>query len=164
MDPKSLTDEIIEQLLRMPKRVKNPRARSSTKAKHVEQNFDVVCEEGKNEFLLITRQSSIIKASFSCGLLWLPAPGQRVILTRYNGFDHPHSNPIEETKFEFRCHIHKATMRYIQAGRKAEMFAEVTDRYSTMQDALFCLVEDCNIRGFNASDDADEAGQLRLIK
>lgn len=163
MDLTSLTDALIAQLLGMPKRVKNPKARQVPKAKHLEHNYEVEAVDGDTQFMLIARQSTKIDGNFSCGLVWLPAPGQRVVLTRYNGFDHVHGNPIEGHEFEFKCHIHVATERYIKIGRKPEMFAEPTDRYATMSDALKCLIDDCNIRGLADPSATDEARQIRLL-
>lgn len=95
----------------------------------------------------------MIKDSFSCGLLWHAASAQNVMLTRYNGSDHPHTNPIEGEEFAFSCHIHKATERYIEIGRKSEHFASETNRYQNVDDALKCLLQDCNISGMSADDD-----------
>ena len=148
MDPKSLTDEVIGLLLTMPKRVKNPKSRETQKAKHFERNYDVVACDGAHEFTFIVRQSTVVPDNFSCGLLWHASPGQKVILTRYNGPDHIHGNPLENESFQFSCHIHTATQRYIQAGRKAEMYAAAKTRYATCADALKCIVEDLNIQGF----------------
>jgi len=162
MDPGNLTDEQIGDLLATPKRIKNPKAREVPKAKHIEKNFEVESEDRAHQFMLITRQSTVVAANFSCGLVWQALPGQRVILTRYNGFDHVHANPLERETFEFQCHIHRATTRYMHAGRKAEMFAEVTQRYATLFDALKCLTDDCCIRGLLRSPFTDEA-QIRLF-
>jgi len=151
MDAGSLTDELIDYLLTVPKRIKNPKAREVPKAKHKERNYEVESTDGSAQFILISRQSTIIVDNFSCGLIWQPSPGQKVILTRYNGFDHVHANPIEQESFEYECHIHRATQRYIQAGRKAEMYAEATSRYRNLSDALKCLTEDCNIQGLKGS-------------
>lgn len=163
MDITSLTDALIANLLAMPKRVRNPRARQVPKAKHLEHNYEVEAVDGGHQFMLIARQSTKIEANFSSGLVWLPAPGQRVVLTRYNGFDHVHGNPLEGHEFEFKCHIHLATERYIKIGRKPEMFAEPTERYATLADALKCLVADCNISGLGSSEGSDDTRQMRLL-
>lgn len=47
----------------------------------------------------------------------------------------------------YNCHIHLATEKYIKANRKAEGFAEETDRYKTLEGALHCLLSDCNVKG-----------------
>ncbi len=66
-------------------------------------------------------------------------------IRRYNGKSHEHSNKIEGDKF-YTFHIHKATQRYQDAGRKEESFAEATDRYSDLRGALKCLLKDCNVK------------------
>lgn len=65
-------------------------------------------------------------------------------LRRYNGKSHEHSNKLEGDKF-YNFHIHFATQRYQDVGRKEESYAEITDRYSDIQNALKCLLNDCNI-------------------
>lgn len=66
-------------------------------------------------------------------------------LRRYNGKSHEHSNKLEGDKF-YNFHIHFATQRYQDIGRKEESYAEITDRYSDIQSALKCLLNDCNIK------------------
>lgn len=163
MDLSSLSDDLISHLLTVQKRVTNPRARQVPKAKHLERNYEVASLAGNDHFVLITRQSTLIKENFSCGLIWLPAAGQKIILTRYNGYDHIHSNPIEGSSFEFSCHIHRATARYIQAGRKAEMYAETTTRYAVLADAIQCLLSDCNIEGYPGYQASDDNPQMQLL-
>lgn len=146
MDPSSITDEIIHQLLNCPKVIQSKRPRSVPKAKHLEQNLDVLSADGQHLFTLIVRQSTMVSDSYSCGLLWHPSTSQKLMLTRYNGSDHEHYNPTEESSFEDACHIHRATERYISAGRKAEHYAEQTTRYNNVNEAMACLMADCNIR------------------
>ncbi|WP_233235054.1 hypothetical protein [Bordetella sp. LUAb4] len=154
----SLSDEFISYLRGVAKLVENPRARVTPKAKHVEKNFDVVSADREHRFRLITRQSTLIQKSFTCGLLWLPPGDAPVVLTRYNGADHPHRNPLEGEEFESQCHIHVASSRYIAANRKAEHYAEPTDRYSDLEGALRCLIADWSIRGLSGYKDAEQLG------
>lgn len=65
-------------------------------------------------------------------------------IRRYNGKSHEHSNKLEGDKF-YTFHIHMATQRYQDVGRKEESFAEATDRYSDLKGALKCLLKDCNV-------------------
>lgn len=65
-------------------------------------------------------------------------------LRRYNG-KHEHTNKLENHKF-FDFHVHYATQRYQDAGRKEESYAEETNRYSDIKGALTCLINDCNIQ------------------
>ncbi len=145
MDIFSLTDELIDELLLMPKQIISRRARLGRKAKHTELNLDVISRDGRQTFVLFERQSLLIADDFSCGLHWIPAKGNRIILTRYNGSSHPHSNPLEGERFKPVFHIHRATQRYILANRKTEHYAQQTERYSTLEGARSCLMMDCNI-------------------
>ncbi len=66
-------------------------------------------------------------------------------LRRYNGKSHEHSNRLEGNKF-YNFHIHIATERYQNIGRKEESFAKETNRYSNLYGALECMIKDCNIK------------------
>lgn len=69
------------------------------------------------------------------------------ILRRYNIHTSAHSNPIEGTEFEgLKPHIHKATERYQRKeDAEPEHYAELTDRFSSFEEAISCLVDDCGI-------------------
>jgi hypothetical protein len=145
MDHKSISDQIVADLKAMPKRMKSPNAKTVTKGKHTERNIEVVTLAGFHSFTLIERQATFNPYNFSCGLIWKASKSQHVILARYNGSNHPHTNHIEGDEFEYSCHIHIATERYIEAGHKPEHYAQKTDRYSDLQGAIKCLLEDWNI-------------------
>jgi hypothetical protein len=84
----TLTDAQIEALLPTPKRVQNPRSREREEGKHVRRDFRVQSEDGRHEFVLFTRQSTVIQDGFSAGLRWRSKTGEEVILIRCNGADH----------------------------------------------------------------------------
>lgn len=141
-----LSDDEIERLLKMPKRVTNPGARKKAQKGSLQVTYDV--EGDGARFQLFWRQNQRIKNNFSCGLLYFNKSGDKATLTRYNGSDHPHSNPLDkQPKMETDFHIHRATQRYMEAGRKSEHFATPTDRYTTVDGALHALLTDCNIEG-----------------
>ncbi len=71
----------------------------------------------------------------------MPGSSRVFRLRRYNG-KHYHTNRIEQETIS-GFHIHQATERYQAIGAKEDAFAENTDRYSTLSDALNCLLEDC---------------------
>lgn len=153
-----LTDEKIEALLCSPKTVINPGARKKTQMGSEQLNYEIRGQNGAL-FRLYVRQNLRVAEGFSCGLLYEPPGGEPVTLTRYNGSDHSHGNPLENGEvFHGACHIHKATERYIQAGRKSEHFAETTNRYTNLDEALRCLLSDCRIEGLEA-----EAASTQLI-
>lgn len=147
MENISYTEEQIEEFLTEVKRVKNPKARWTEQRRSRRKNYDVISADGRRKYTLYIRQNMILPDNFSCGLR-IEIPGREpVTLVRYNGCDHPHENPLEGQDVSYKCHIHRATERYIVLGRKPEHFAAVTDRYNDCDGALKCLLTDCNITG-----------------
>lgn len=156
-----LSDDEISKLISLAKTVTNPRARLVDKRGSSQVNYEAEAETGER-FRVYVRQNLRIKEAFSCGLLFLAPSGESVTLARYNGSDHPHSNPLDSTvKMEPAFHIHRATERYMQAGRKAEHFAQETDRYVNLHGALEALLKDCNISGL--FDDNEDDKQMDLL-
>ena len=49
----------------------------------------------------------------------------------------------------YRPHIHKTT-EAILAGRRPDFEASETDRYTTLEGALACLLEDYSVTGISA--------------
>lgn len=156
-----LIDAEIERLIALEKSVINPRAKKLEKRGSEQINYEAEAATGE-KFRVYVRQNMRIPEGFSCGLLYLAPSGEPVTLTRYNGSDHEHANPLDGGgPMPAACHIHKATERYMQAGRKAEHFAEATARYSNLEGALRALILDCNIKGL--SDNSPESPQLPLL-
>lgn len=156
-----LIDAEIERLIALEKSVINPRAKKLEKRGSEQINYEAEAATGE-KFRVYVRQNMRIPEGFSCGLLYLAPSGEPVTLTRYNGSDHEHANPLDGGgPMSAACHIHKATERYMQAGRKAEHFAEATARYSNLEGALRALILDCNIKGL--SDNSAESPQLPLL-
>ena len=141
------TDLQIEEFLKEKKLVKNPKARWSEQRRSKRRNFDIVSIDGRRHYTLYIRQNMLLPENFSCGLR-IEIPGKEPLtLIRYNGCDHPHENPLEGEDVSFHCHIHRATERYMELGKKPEHYASVTDRYTCCEGALRCLLSDCNIAG-----------------
>jgi hypothetical protein len=153
MSIEALSQAEIDELIACQKRVINPSSRPKTEGKHIRRDYQVASLDGRYEFVLFTRQSTMIAESFSAGLRWRSKTGEEVILMRCNGPDHTHGNAIERTRFELRRHVHRATERYLAAGRKAESFAEVTDAYRTLDGALHHLLQLTSISGLNTKPD-----------
>jgi hypothetical protein len=109
---------------------------------HKERELDI---QGDNEsqFKIIMRQSDFDQFDFSVILAFCPNDTNQIFrLRRYNGKSHQHTNKIEAETF-YGFHIHMATERYQDLGTREDTYAEQTDRYSDLQTALQCMLEDC---------------------
>ena len=99
-----------------------------------------------NTFCIITRPGKVNPLGFSVILtVIVPLSNQHFRLRRYNGSDHTHYNRIEKEEID-GFHIHFATERY-QLNRpmpKEDDYAQPTDRYSDLEAALQCLIDDAN--------------------
>ena len=151
-----LTDAEIEQLLTTQKTILNPGARRKTQNGSEQVNYDVIDCDGI-KFRLYVRQNTRVSNGFSCGLSFVTLTGETITLTRYNGSDHRHGNPLEGGDLlPMACHIHRATERYMAAGRKADLYAETTDRYTDLYGALKALLSDCKIQGLEKDYDTQQ--------
>jgi len=134
-----LTDEDIQVLITLPKRISNPSVRWQEKPGHRQRNFKA--SVGDHVFELYMRQSLHDSTDFSCGLKIIKPDGQPLTLLRYNGGSHVHG------EITFESHIHRATQQAMAAGKKPESHAERTAAYRTLEGALACLLGDAAISG-----------------
>ncbi len=161
----SLTDDKISDLINCPKKLTNPQAKPKEKEGHQQVNFRVVAlDKTDHEFEVYKRQNlrEGMEDDFSCGISWVAPNGETLTLKRYNGSSHNHSNRLEKVELGYNCHIHIATEKYIKANKKAEGFAEITDRYNSLDGALHCLAEDCKISNIKTT--SDSTNQTRLFE
>lgn len=114
-----MDDAEISRLISMPKQVKNAKARTIEQRGSERVNYEAYGDNGE-EFRIYIRQNRRILDGFSCGLLYISRSGESITLARYNGSDHEHTNPLESSSpIRFACHIHRATERYMQAGKQS---------------------------------------------
>jgi len=143
-----LSDKEINDLVQEKKPLpEDYRAKIQMRAKtgHKERELDVK-GEGENEFRLILRQSVINPLDFSIILAYRPPKSNQLFrLRRYNGKSHEHSNIIEGEKF-YNFHIHQATTRYQEIGSNEDSYAEPTDRFSDLNQALSCMLKECGFQ------------------
>jgi hypothetical protein len=145
----TLTDTQIEALLAEEKPLPADYARRlQTKPKrgHDERELEVEGIAG-NKFRIILRQSQLNIFDFSIILSWQPPEktANAFRLRRYNGKAHEHSNALDGDRF-YDFHIHYATARYQAHGYREDTYAVVTDRYSSLQGAIQCLIADCSFQ------------------
>ena len=157
MDTKLYTDEELDALRSMPKRVTNPRARWLRKPRlrpvYKQRTFEVSSQqEPTSRFSVYLRQNLSDLYDFSCGITYLPDNGSPLTLARYNGPSHVHG------EIAYRPHIHRASVQAIADGKKPESNAKETDRFDTLEGALACLIQDFKVHGIQALHD-----QPRLV-
>lgn len=147
------SDEELAALRALPKMVQNPGARWVPKPGHRQRNFQLSAgDDDESNFSIYQRQSVSDDSDFSCGIAFLPPGTARLTLARYNGPSHIHG------EIEFHTHIHRATALAIAAGKKPESEAEETDRFSTLDGALRCLLDDFHVDGIEPP--APDQGRL----
>jgi hypothetical protein len=134
-----LTDQDIDALLKLPKRVVNPKAQWKEKPGHRQKNYTV--KGGDYDFQIYLRQNLHDNEDFSCGLKVIKPDGQPLTLVRHNGPSHIHG------EIAMACHIHRTSARAIREGRKPEHYAEPTNAYTTLEGALWAMARDCAITG-----------------
>lgn len=143
--PVRLTDEDISRLLLEPKPLPQDylkRFQVRQKHGHGERDLDICGMDG-SDFRIILRQSNFNPLDFSVILAYhVPKTNQVFRLRRYNGKSHQHTNSIERQNF-YDFHIHKATERYQGIDRDEETFAEPSNRFSDINTAITCLIQDC---------------------
>lgn len=143
-----LSDREIETLVAVPKYLPvdyRSRLRTRTRpysAQHEEAQLEVLVEN-TGTFRVIVRKNRINPLDFSVILGYMPPERLKLFrLRRYNGL-HEHTNKLEGSNFR-TFHIHHATQRYQEAGWDIDRFAEPTDRYTTVDEAMEIFLDDCN--------------------
>ena len=142
------SDEELVELRSAPKRVTNPGAQWKEKPGHRQRNFRACDQQDESvRFSIYQRQNVRDANDFSCGIEHIPRVGARLTLARYNGPSHRHG------EIDYRPHIHRTTASAIAAGKKPESEADETDRYTNLEGALRCLIEDFHLQGLSIPND-----------
>jgi hypothetical protein len=132
---------LIEEKKPLPKDFSS-KIRLREKRGHKELGLDVQGANG-NQFRIVLRQSNYNALDFSIILAFCPTGSNQVFrLRRYNGKSHEHTNTLESDKF-YDYHIHTATERYQELGMREDSYAEPSNRFSDVNTAINCMVNDC---------------------
>jgi len=123
------------------------------KSGHKESELDIEGTIG-NQYRLILRQSDFNPLDFSIILALCPRETTQLFrLRRYNGKSHEHTNHIEGNTF-YDFHIHMATERYQEYGTREDAYAEPTESFFDLHNALRAMLNDC---GFDVPVDPQQA-------
>ena len=143
-----LTDQDIEELIRLPKIVREDKFRRIKiidKNGYKRFNLEVESQNTDVKFEIFCRQAIDDPTDYSVGLVSTFQDGSNIRLMRCNGLHGTHRNNIEKTKLTGK-HIHVATERYIRKGFDAEGVAVSVDNdYDNVESAFDCLIDKCNI-------------------
>lgn len=138
--PATLTDEAIRALISERKQLP-PKWRSSLspdqrEAQHRRGSVRLQGVGGA-DFELFSRQHVDFVDNFTVGLQFRAVDGTVYRLLRANGL-HPggHRNRLEGTSFGTSFHVHRATERYQREGLAIDGYAEQTDEYSSLEQAV----------------------------
>jgi len=116
-----------------------------TEEGHRRFDKDITTDSG-NHFRVFLRQNVREPLDFSIGLVYCNrTTGENIRIFRCNGPFHSHPNKIEKTQIPTTSHVHKATERYINAGKKADSWAYETDEFYDIETALLYFAKVCNI-------------------
>lgn len=148
MSAAQLTDEDINTLIQVPKplppnykRLLRYRAKPASE-QHEEAQFDIEASSERT-FRVMIRKNLVNPLDFSVILGYIPKERLNILrLRRYNGI-HEHTNKLEGTRFR-GFHIHYATQRYQEAGWDIDYYAEPTEKYRTVDQALEVYFNECN--------------------
>jgi len=143
--PDILSDIEIMQLIKETKPLtEDYRTKIQVRPKtgHKERELNIKGDNG-NDFRIILRQSVYNPLDFSVILAYRPLNSNQLFrLWRCNGKSHEHTNTIELDKF-YDFHIHKATERYQLIGAREDAYAEPTDKYSDINEAVSFIIKEC---------------------
>ena len=161
-----LTDQKIQNLLDIPKTIskKTPPNGYNERdgSRHCHLELEAVSSDGA-QFRVFTRQHSVFVEGFSIGLRYqtnIKAVGT-ITLVRYNG---PHGESSRNPDGHYaQPHIHRITAQELASGNTnpQESHREITDRYSTFEQALRIFFEDIGVT--NDAEYFPEALQPRLF-
>lgn len=131
---------LLEERKALPADFQRRISRRVVRMGHERADMDIIGVSGRR-YCIMVRQNEMNALDFSAILgYYLPKTTSIFRLRRYNG-KHYHTNRIEGITFR-DFHIHVATERYQRIGAREDTFAEVTDRFSTLPQALRCLLLD----------------------
>lgn len=144
---RTYTQEEIDYLIKCPKVITNPPKKEMVLVYgHYRNSMNLHSTDGTHNFFVFMRKHAMFAENFTIGLDYIPNDGSgHLCLLRCNGPHGGHTNELLTDTHHFGYHIHVAKDYNINNGRKSELYAELTDRYATFEDALAYFIEYCNI-------------------
>lgn len=150
-----LTDDDIRDLISLPKVIEKRDPASGYREEYGHRRCRLYLRaksESGETFRVFIRQNMKFTDNFSVGLTYLTGDSRmgRITLTRYNG---PHGEYSRDPDGHFAApHIHRITEEEIASGsdQPEELHREITDRYTTFDQALRTFFTDIAADGFES--------------
>lgn len=142
-----LDKELLEELKQCEKHIsKLVPLKEKSQNNHKQQTAYICSVDEIHTFQLFTRQNQDLPNSFSAGLIRKGAEGW-VYLCRYNGKHWPHRNKLTWENIVW-FHKHTYNIEYIEAWLGDDAYAEVTNDYNNLKDAISQVCKDFNITNY----------------
>ena len=143
----NFTEEELALLRSMPKQEVGPHepwlAKPPTRPRHVQRTMvfrgQWTPEFGDAEFSVYVRRGLVEAGDYSCGIGYRSERKESLMLARYDGGGHEHREIVD------RSHIHWLTAESLSSISIHELGAAATDRFDTLESAVYCLIEDFNL-------------------
>lgn len=131
---KTWTQDELDALIACPKRTLDPPKNSMREEWGSYRNEATLeSQDGLHAFRVFIRQNIMFPENFTVGLDFIPRDERgSVCLLRCNGPHGPHLLWPHHVHY----HVHKAHEENLKEGRKAEAFAEVTEAYACLEEAI----------------------------
>ena len=137
------TDQLIEELISCSKTVVDaPKDIKEGRLGFAKRVFTLMSKDGQHNFSGFITQNLTFTENFSIGLSFSPKEEKgKIVLLRCNG---PHGGSIN-IPHHAACHIHLSTSERINNGLKPEGQIDMSNEYSTIEEAIQFYVRRINI-------------------
>jgi hypothetical protein len=143
-----VNDTEIARLISLPKKITEAPSKA-WKEDSFQRRKDFCLESADNggeRFRAFARQSTAFPENFSIGLEFEPQDGQdAIILIRCNGAHGDFNGKSNPEHPHFHHHVHRASSRAIDRGERAEKYAERTDQFADVKQAMRFFLEAVNV-------------------
>jgi len=138
-----ITDQLIKELIACKKTVvEAPKDIKEGRSGFKKRTFTLISLDGLHSFSGFITQNLTFIENFSIGLSYSPKDEKgKIVLLRCNG---PHGG-TKNSPHHASCHIHTSTAERINNGLKPEGQIDITNDYSTIEDAIQFYIRRINI-------------------
>ena len=162
-DTATITDQVIQDLIQLPKTIESKIPAKGYQHENLHRRCTLSLQADDEKFTVFIQQNDRFVENFSIGLRYQTGDKTlgAITLIRYNG---AHGEVSRHPDGHYaKAHTHRVTAVEVSSGsaQPQERLREITDRYSTFEQALLVFFKD--IAASNDRKYFPELGQLRLF-